>query len=101
MLPAGRDVTARAHVSVSSHKAGHGAERLTDGDPQSYWQYVAGGCCGPDRRSEGQLPHHVQIDFAERTAIRVQWGGCAAHRPHRLCGLKFATGGMRVMCRRI
>lgn len=95
--PAGRaerQVEHLACISASTFKADHPASRLVDGDPQTYWQCVRAPCHSPLHpsmrrrsrrrltntaaicRSDGQLPHYVQVDFAEAMAIRVgPWRG--------------------------
>ena len=62
---------------MSSYKFGFGADCLTDGDPETFWQYVplallhTFSLCNT-RSSDGPQPHFVTIEFPRKMAVQVR-----------------------------
>ena len=62
---------------MSSYKFGFGADCLTDGDPETFWQYVplallrTFSSCNT-RSSDGPQPHFVTIEFPRKMAVQVR-----------------------------
>ncbi|KAI8915408.1 anaphase-promoting complex, subunit 10/DOC domain-containing protein [Powellomyces hirtus] len=52
-----REVSGLARLSVSSYKEEHPPQKLTDGNPDTYWQ------------SDGPQPHFINLEFSQKMTL--------------------------------